>query len=1031
MRIGTALFASILAIGLCALTPISGTSSSAQAAAAPSPARIDLNVLLLTDSSTSVDYLAWQAALQREGVPVTSMVVSSSTSISASDLSSTLSDGTLEGRYEAIIEAPGSLGLSSASASAIEQYEQNFSVRQITSDVYPSATVGLNAPTTTFSMTSPEAIGSLTSAGQAVFSDLQPTAPITMDTGTYGYEATPLSGVTFSTLVSGPGNSSLVGVYVHPDGVQEMVVTFNENQYQMQAYLLRHGMLAWVTRGVLFGTERNYLETDIDDVFNQDDVWDATTHANNYSTPAGMSTTDVDYAAQWSAANGNFRMDNAFNGGGSNPGIDAEYAKDKADFGWINHTYDHPNVDEGCAPAAYIESEVSQNLTFAQSTLGLTIAPSTDTTSALGAVEPGAVITGEHSGVANLVPGNPGTVDPPTFEDGTPSASDGTLAAGVHTYAIVDDFASGAPQSTASEISVTTTGATGSVVLRWSAVCHAADYAIYRQDAGASTWTLVDAQPATASDFGTTGATILSYTDTGSGTTGTWVPPTTNGAVESAYEQNTELPAAFTELGIQAFGTDASKPYPSPATATFTAPYSGSEFAAGATFTEPNGAQAVPRYPTNIYYNAATEAEEVDEYNYLYLPSPNGVCVNSSTTTCLTAPVTIAQIYDSVVNGGGGMFQHMMGNDPRPDYFHQTNLIGGSSALYYQVMNELLAEYKSLFAVPVEQLTMEQIADLLAEQSTWAAIQAAPSPSVSGYIQGNQLTITNAGSAVEVPLSGVASVGSTYGGTQSGWTSAPAGSSTYTAQITWPVARTMSVALAPASIVADGKSTSTATVTVTDDGYPMAADTVALTTSDPADTIGAVTAAANGTYTATLTSSSTVGPVTVTATDSSVSPSVSAVATLTQKLGAPSTMTVTVAPPSITANGTSTSTATATVEDANGRPLAGEPVTFSASDPAVKIGAVTDHGNGTYTASLTSSTTVHQVHDHGDRRLRFARRHGPGDAQHDCGSGDDRHSRAGACLDRCRREVDEHRHRDGQGRSRPRPGRRSCRPLRQ
>ena len=46
-------------------------------------------------------------------------------------------------------------------------------------------------------------------------------------------------------------------------------------------------MLAWVTRGVLFGTERNHLETDIDDVFNQDDVWDATTHANNYSTRLG------------------------------------------------------------------------------------------------------------------------------------------------------------------------------------------------------------------------------------------------------------------------------------------------------------------------------------------------------------------------------------------------------------------------------------------------------------------------------------------------------------------------------------------------------------------------------------------------------------------------------------------------------------------------------------------------------------------------------------------------------------------------
>ena len=48
------------------------------------------------------------------------------------------------------------------------------------------------------------------------------------------------------------------------------------------------------------------------------------------------------------------------------------------------------------------------------------------------------------------------------------------------------------------------------------------------------------------------------------------------------------------------------------------------------------------------------------------------------------------------------------------------------------------------------------------------------------------MTITNGGAAAEIPLTGIASVGSTYGGTQSGWTSEAAGSTTYTAQSTWP-----------------------------------------------------------------------------------------------------------------------------------------------------------------------------------------------------------------------------------------------------
>ena len=61
-------------------------------------------------------------------------------------------------------------------------------------------------------------------------------------------------------------------------------------------------------------------------------------------------------------------------------------------------------------------------------------------------------------------------------------------------------------------------------------------------------------------------------------------------------------------------------------------------------------------------------------------------------------------------------------------------------------------------------------------------------------------------------------------------------------------------------------------------------------------------------------------------------------------------------PASIVANGTSISTATATVT-AGANPVSGDTVTFSSSDSAEKIGAVTDNKNGTYTATITSSKT--------------------------------------------------------------------------
>ena len=376
----------------------------------------------------------------------------------------------------------------------------------------------------------------------------------------------------------------------------------------------------------------------------------------------------------------------------------------------------------------------------------------------------------------------------------------------------------------------------------------------------------------------------------------------------------------------------------------------------------------MPRYPTNIYYNVSTPAQEVSEYNYVYLPPPAGVCVNSSTNTCLATGVTdVSQIYASVDQN---MFSHLMGNDPRPHYFHQSNLIGGSSTgLFYGTMNPLLSEYNTYFnapIAPIAQPTMSQMASILAEQSAWSA-----NTTISGYIQGNQVTITNNGSAANVPMSGIVGVGSSYGGTQSGWSTVSSGPSTYTSQITWPAARTMTVQLTPPAIVANGTSTSTAKVTVTDDGFPVTGDSVTLASSDAASTDkvkivpATLTDNKDGTYTATITSSSTPGPVTITATDTltpaNVTPvmNLTAQATLNQTTGAAAHVDVTLSPSSILANGSSTSTATARIADIQNRPLATEPqVSFASSDSGEKIGPVTNNGDGTYSATVTSSTTV-------------------------------------------------------------------------
>ncbi|MGO9752880.1 MAG: beta strand repeat-containing protein, partial [Solirubrobacteraceae bacterium] len=701
------------------------------------------------------------------------------------------------------------------------------------------------------------------------------------------------------------------------------------------------------------------------------------------------------------------------------------------DFGWISHTWDHPNIDEGCATQNYIEAELNQNTIWGGSapgatvgdslTGGLGLTESTDATDALGNENPNVVITGEHSGLANLLPGNPGQVDPPALDAADADSSAGSLASGEYVYAVSDQFNTAAPgatpvaatgESTASESSPVTVTGPGEVKLTWGAVCKAADYKIYRAPftpgaAGTTgttgTWSLIGTVPAvtttgtspdTTSDFrdptsttDTTGGGAAEKTFVDAGAAGSpATPPSESTADESAYEQNPALDAAFAGTlsgGIKYFGADASKPYPSPADGSFaTGTTPAGEYPAGATFQDA-GATAIPRYPTNIYYNVSTNAQEVDEYETLYdLPSTGGTgrCTPvAGVTTCNPAGTTftIAQIVASVDQG---MFQHMMGNDPRPSYFHQTNLMdqtsgnvnGEGDGLFYETLNPLLAEYNQDFAsnAPIEQLTMAQIGTLLTEQSAWAA-----NTSVSGYIEGNQVTITNSGSAaVTVPLTGITNVGSSYGGTQTGWTSIPTGTSpALTSSTTWPT----SAAQAPAITSTDGAwftVGSAGDFAVTTTGLPTAAitETGSLPSgvsfvdnaNGTATLAGTPAAGTGGSYPITITAANGIG-ASATQTFTVIvdqAPAITSSATDTATAGAPLTaFTVTTSgypAPALSETGALPSGVTFLDNDNGNATLAGTPAAGTAGSYPITITAA----NGIGTSATQSFTlTVDQA----------------------------------------------------------------------
>jgi hypothetical protein len=845
LAVASCLFAASLASAAAPTTtaPTSATTAPGQ--------RIDLKVLLLGGTGTEPSYLAWKAELQREGVPFEAIAATPGhTPITATSLSDTLTGGIQEGKYQAVILATGGLvvceatcasALSSSEWAALESYEQTFNVRQMSAYVYPSSTYGLNSPTASGPLDG--TVGSLTPDGNLAFPYLN--GAVKIDTGTYGYQATPLAtqttGASFDTLLTGPAGSALVGVYTHPNGTQELVQSFDGNGGQLHSELLRHGELNWLTRGVFLGDQRNYLAVNIDDVFLSDDSWDAATHTTDYN-PADairMTSADVDKAATWSKQNG-VTLGMLFNGGGSDQyaaehaGSDpllTEFKKDSADFYWLSHTYDHPNLD--CANQAYTDTELQSNTAWAKKDGFST--------------NPAEVVTGEHSGLANLVPGNPGTVDPPDIDTASVSPTGGALPAGSYEYAVTDTSSNG--ESTPSETTAIPGGsaATNSTTLTWQAVCHAANYKVYRRVSGiANQWSLIASVPPPSPSFTNTGAVEVSFTDTTGPSAGeAATPPAVNGATENPYAQNPVFTGALTDSGIKYFGSDASKPYPSNPLEV-----NSPQLPAGQTFTD-GPAQAVPRYPENIYYNVATQAQEVDEYNTLYLPpSLGGVCVNTAVTTCESTPATFAQIVESAATN---MFGHVMGNDPRPHYFHQTNIAG--EGILYNVLNTLLAEYHQYFnsSAPIIQLTESQSGALLLEQQAWSNALAAGN--LSGYMQGNQVTITNTtGAAISAPLTGT-SVGTLYGGIKSGWTGVPAGSTSYTT--TAPSSAPTVTRISPTS----GPSAGGTSVTITGTGF-LAGSTVKFGTLAAAK----VTVSSTGTITAVSPAGSS-GAVDVTVSD--------------------------------------------------------------------------------------------------------------------------------------------------------------------
>ena len=114
----------------------------------------------------------------------------------------------------------------------------------------------------------------------------------------------------------------------------------------------------------------------------------------------------------------------------------------------------------------------------------------------------------------------------------------------------------------------------------------------------------------------------------------------------------------------------------------------------------------VPRHPMNIFYNAGTYQDEVDEYNWIYNSTTDGgsgICTaNPATSTCIapldaSSEAAATTSFDSYIKPLEirNALRYVLTNDPRPFYVHQSNLT--EDRIVYPVLDGILATYNGAF----------------------------------------------------------------------------------------------------------------------------------------------------------------------------------------------------------------------------------------------------------------------------------------------------------------------------------------------
>ncbi|MBA3826257.1 MAG: hypothetical protein H0X24_20450, partial [Ktedonobacterales bacterium] len=346
-----------------------------------------MKVLVISADGNEVDLPAIKQALGYTGTPYT-VYIAAQTPNALTETK--LDDGACHAYYNGVILTTGLLaynngsqwlsGLSQKEWNTLWGFEAKFSVRAISWYTFPNNDFGFENTATAVSTSSTPYTASLTDAGKGVFSYLNASQPFTIQNA-YTYLDAPLAdGSTTPLIADGKGNA-LAAVHTYADGRQLLALTFDNNPYLTHSIILSYGLINWVTKGLFIGQQGVYLQSQIDDVFIDDNTWQpgttCGTNVDDTTTSYRITGSDFTTVVNWQKEKHtnslfrNLKLDMAFNGYGTEtdayPGDTLTKAAKRYQnqFIWTNHTYDHAEMDN--VDAGFVDSELQQNYATAAS----------------------------------------------------------------------------------------------------------------------------------------------------------------------------------------------------------------------------------------------------------------------------------------------------------------------------------------------------------------------------------------------------------------------------------------------------------------------------------------------------------------------------------------------------------------------------------------------------------------------------------------------------------------------------------------